>query len=172
MSFLFLLNFVLSKEIALCQKVISSVFRKKQRNEEIKRLRKSAVSCNSILRDYIKTLFKKWGSSVKKSIFKKFDNKNSPTCSLLLIPLEEDFWPSKSGQIKQLIFSRKWIVLIYKQVHQMARQILIFCSRNWVCFFIRMTYLCTVNVNTTFTFVKKIRIRKFSIRVLMNLLCK
>ena len=107
MSFLFLLNFVLSKEIVLCQKVISSVFRKKQRNEEIKRLRKSAVSFNLILRDYLKTLFKKWGGCVKRSKFKKFDNKNSPNCSLLLVPLEEGFWPSKSGHIKQLVLSQK-----------------------------------------------------------------
>jgi hypothetical protein len=108
MSFLFLLNFVLSKEIVLCQKVILPVFQKKQRNEEIKkRLRKSAVSFDSILRDYIKTLFKKWGSCVKRSNFLKFDNKNSPNCSLLLVPLEEGFWPSKSGHMKQLVFSQK-----------------------------------------------------------------
>ena len=41
MSFLFLLNFVLSKEIVLCQKVILSVFRKKQRNEEIMKAKAS-----------------------------------------------------------------------------------------------------------------------------------
>ena len=130
MSFLFLLNFVLSREIVLCQKVTLSVFRKKQRNQEIKKLRKSAVSFNLILRDYLKTLFKKWGSCVKRSNFKKFGNKNSQNCSLLLVPLEEGFWPSNSGHIKQLIFSRKLIFLIYKRIHQMATQILIFCSRS------------------------------------------
>ena len=97
MSFLFLLNFVLSKEIVLCQKVILSVFRKK-RNEEIKkRFRKSAIFFNSILRDYTKTLLKKRRSFVKRSNFKEFDNKNSRNCSFLAVPLEEGFWSSNSG---------------------------------------------------------------------------
>ena len=97
MSFLFLLNFVLSKEIVLCQKVILPVFRKK-RNEEIKkRFRKSAIFFNSILRDYTKTLLKKRRSFVKRSNFKEFDNKNSRNCSFLAVPLEEGFWSSKSG---------------------------------------------------------------------------
>ena len=97
MSFLFLLNFVLSKEIVLCQKVILPVFRKK-RNEEIKkRFRKSAIFFNSILRDYTKTLLKKRRSFVKRSNFKEFDNKNSRNCSFLAVPLEEGFWSSNSG---------------------------------------------------------------------------